>query len=139
VTSATVGEATESIYKLIADNWNPADGDLVFDNESYKQDNKPFVRAVVRHFLSDQETLGPIGQKRSWERRGNLFVQIFTLANTGRGNSDVIASKLKTALEGSRIPGTGVVLFAGLTQEIGNDGPFFQMNYVVPFVYYERR
>jgi len=103
--------------------------------------NEAWARLTVRHVAGRQATLAgdPSFGSRRFEKTGIVTVQVFKPLKTGGGL--VLAENLsqiaKDAFEGT-ITATTNIWFQNVTiNEIGPDGPWFQMNIVASFRYDE--
>jgi hypothetical protein len=131
-TTGTIGTFRESLYQAFYDGWDDLTP-LFFENEAHDEELDSWVRFFMRNTFSSQDTLGNSGS-RSFAREGAVFVQVFTPLNSGLGESDVYAERVRTILEGVTIGG---VHFRGvLTNEIGPTGKWFQVTVEAPFTYY---
>lgn len=96
----------------------------------------PWLRPAIRHAGGGQASLtGGLG-KRHWDRTGTLFVQIFVPQGSGLGLAHSIGQELLDAYEGAATPGCVWFRDARLS-EVGPDGHYFQVNFLVAFTYTE--
>lgn len=134
----TMAQAREAIYQRFVNEWGST---LVytFDNEDFNPpDNASWARVAVRHLASTQETLGASGN-RKFARRGSVFVQIFTLQDTGTANVDTLATKVREMFEGRDIAGTNIRFYDVIVQETGPSGKWYQTTVEAQFEYDETR
>lgn len=132
----TQAEAREAIYLRFVTLWGTRTP-YTFDAEAYDPPaNADWVRLSVRHNRSDQESLGPPGA-RKYLRGGQIVVQVFTPADTGREAADGHEAVLRTIFEG--VTFSGVTVNDAVFTEIGPDGDYEQANYVADFEYTHTR
>lgn len=111
-----------------------------FENE-IASSSSTWARVSIQHTTSVQRTQGQ-PPYRKFERRGNVFVQLFAPVNTGRAALSGLLDDARTVLEGVSIDaGSGdcVYLYAGRTQEVPTDGNWFMATLVIPFRYVDTR
>lgn len=97
-----------------------------------------WARVVVRHGPSSQTALSDDSGRRRYTRTGTITVQLFTPFNDGLKSADDIASQLQGAFLGVSTP-HGVWFRDVRTNEVGQDGPWFQTNVLADFQYDEVR
>lgn len=91
-----------------------------------------FARVSIRHTSGRQKTLGGIGQRR-FRNFGVVNIQVLAPFKDGTGVAvtQKLAQVCKDAYEGNR---TDNVWFRGCRwQEIGRDGPWYQINLLIEF------
>lgn len=138
----TINEARKALYDRFTTTWAASSHSTI----PYSLDNEGFtppaaggwVRLSVRHTISTQETLGPIGS-RKFERRGLIFVQVFVPKNDPIKNADTYVTTIKNALEAVTLLDDNLVTEAHVPREIGGSDRWYQVNVEVPFRYYETR
>jgi hypothetical protein len=96
-----------------------------------------WARIAVRHAVSQQITMGPIGSRR-FQRSGNVFVQLFGPVNTGQALLASLADDVRSVMEGPQLGGD-LVIDAGSTREGDEDGQWCMSVVVLPFRYVETR
>ena len=136
----TLAEAKQAILAAFVATWG-SETPYTFDNEDFKPPkNDPWVRLVIRHEDSGQETLGPVGN-RKFARRGRVLIQVFTDENKGTARSDELVVLARNAFEGVTLAGTTVRFHAVTTREVGSnqDDKWFQAIVDAPFEYDETR
>lgn len=110
---------------------------LIYDDRHTDlPDNAPYARITVRHNVMDQRTLGATGNRR-FRRFGVVTVQIFAISNQGLALADVFAKVALDAFEGKNTASDQVEFRNARINEIGEDGPWFQINVVSDFDYDE--
>lgn len=145
----TEREAIEGTYQLFAEGWaalhpgDPSDPNHVpytFRDEVFGADQlgalEAWVRVSIQHTASDQVTHGS-APSRKFERRGNVFVQVFAPIDQGVGLLATLAGDARTVLEGQRID--DLCIYAGRTEESPGDGRWAMTVVVLPFRYTEVR
>lgn len=99
--------------------------------------DRPWARVTVAHNVAPQRTFGEPGNRR-FERLGLITVQLFV--PLGMEDTVALAEALGTiardAFEGRTTPG-GVWFRNARLQEVGPDGPWWQLNIVTDFSYEE--
>lgn len=95
----------------------------------------PWARFSMRHTSGRQDTLAPVGQRR-FLAGGIVTVQVFTPFGDGRTLSDQVVAVVKTALRARH--SSGVWFNDVRIEELGQDGPWFNVNVVADFRYQER-
>lgn len=130
--------------------WLAAWGDTTaytFDNEKLlppavvaanaaSADIDSWVRLVVRHIISNQETIGAEGN-RKFERQGKIVIQVFTPVDKGTADADTLVIAAGAVFEGTRFE--GLVCYAATPIEIGVAERWYQTNVEVPFTYYDTK
>ena len=97
-----------------------------------------WARFTMKHSIGGQATLSGETGLRTFRRTGVISVQIFTPTGDGNVLADQLADIAKNAFEGKASPGQ--VWFRDVTSnEIGQDGVWFQTNVFVGFEYDEVR
>lgn len=106
-------------------------------SEEQPPKDAPWMRVEVKHFSGSQNTIQEPGQRR-FGREGLITVQIFVPAGTrGRTLADRLGKIAVDAFEGKK---AGEVWFRDVTlNEVGNDGPWFQVNVRAGFTYDETK
>lgn len=99
--------------------------------------DEPWARVTVSHNISPQRTFGEEGNRR-FDRLGIVTVQVFTPMSIEQ--SVTLAEELgviaRDAFEGRSTPG-GVWFRNARLQEVGRDGPWWQLNVTAEFSYDE--
>ena len=133
----TLDEATESVSARFLANYTGVTNNLVlFDNEEFE--NEPtsgaWVRVTVDQIDRNQDTLGKIGN-RKFRSQAIVFVQVYTNANTGVQQGNVLAKQAADIFEG--VSFSGLDFRAAKTTKIGIDGKWFRHLAEAPFDYDE--
>ncbi len=97
-----------------------------------------WARLVVRHTSSNLDSLGPPGG-RKFRRDGNVIVSVFTPLDTFTETVDAIVRTARQVFEGKTLTPNTVYFRAVSVNEIGPDGPWFQVNVTAPFHYFETK
>lgn len=117
-----LAEVREAVYETFVPAWVTANPSVPIglDNEKFdKPTATPWARLSVRHKISQQESLGGVGNRRFF-RTADIYVQIFGPLDTGTYDCDVLAQSARTILEGIRISGAGDVwITAANVRELG--------------------
>lgn len=130
----TLSEAREAIYEAFRVGYAD-ETKCYFDNEVADVEDE-WVRLTVRHTTGDQETLGPVGN-RKFERGGSVIIQIFILLDKATARADELASLVRNIFEGKTI---SQIRFRGvITREIGEGTKWYQLNVEAPFRYNETK
>jgi len=98
-----------------------------------------WARVTIRHSGASQAGLASASGERLWERRGIIVVQVFATLDAGGGLilPDALANVAKNAFEGAS---TASLWFKDVRMnEVGADGPWFQVNVTADFEYTDRR
>jgi hypothetical protein len=145
----TEREAIEAIYGQWESAWeslhppsqsDPAHVPFTFRNESYSPDALgqlgAWARISVIHTVAEQITFGDVGT-RKFERRGNVFVQLFAPVAEGVGTLADLAQDARTCLEGMRLGELN--LKSARTVEGTEDGRWAMSSVVVEFRYTDTR
>lgn len=142
--ATTLYIATDEILSLLNEAWRiraRRDTMLTYDPEllweisehlDRAKEQKAFARASIRHTSGRQKTLAGVGNRR-FRNFGVVNIQVITpfLDGTGAGHCQKLAEVCKDAYEGKR---TQNVWFRGCRfQEIGRDGPWYQINLLIEF------
>lgn len=99
--------------------------------------NVPWAKVWVKHDPKfRQATLGGKGNRR-FRRTGVVTVQIFTPSGEGLTNNDIFAKIALDAFEGESTGADAIEFRNAGSQEIGQDGPWYQTNVTADFEYDE--
>ena len=145
----TEREAIEGILETFESGWetlHPAsvsDPDCVpwtTKNEDFDETQLgvlgAWARIAIIHTSAEQITQG-LAPVRKFERRGNVFVQLFAPVAAGVGLLADLAQDVRTVLEGQRVGALN--LAAGRTQEGAEDARWAMVSVVIPFRYVDQR
>lgn len=132
----TLNEARLHIQNRFLVEWG-ANSDIEFTNEELTPPaSGPWVRLVVRNTKAQQETLGPKG-RRKYTRDGRIFIQIFTDANSGTSQSDLLAEQAKDIFQGEEF--NNIYVNNCSIREVGTDGKWYQVLVECNFFYDETK
>lgn len=129
----TPNEAAEAIYARLVDNIGTTPH--TFENEELNV-KVPWVRLVIRTRDRSQETLGNKGNRRFWSE-SSIFVQCYSLTNTGRQGADTLARLITTIYEGESF--SGVNCHKAVPRESPPKGRWYQNVVEVEFTYDETK
>ena len=97
----------------------------------------PWLRVMVRHNFGFQATLsGEFGQRR-FQNNGIITIQIFTPFGDGLVLNDQYVQIIKTIFQGNETTPDGIIFRNVRSNEIGEDGPWFNTNILIEFEYSE--
>ena len=96
----------------------------------------PWARITVRHATGRQTTLGNRRAGRRFERRGTLWVEIYTPSGQGLSTADDLYMVALNALEGRETP-SGIWFSNVRLTESGLDGAWFKGIVRADFLYDE--
>ena len=110
----------------------------VAEEDALPQDDA-WARIVIRHTLANQSSLSDDSGQRRFEKIGIVTVQVFTPLKDGKGTElgEGLAQVAKKAYEGKHTLTSNVWFRNVRINEIGVDGPWFQMNVLADFIYDE--
>ena len=144
----TQATARDDIYTLLKAAWDaggPTSGKtLLYENIDGKPDGSPqgtkkdpavWAACRIRHNASRQTTLRGTSGTRL-DKYGILLVRIYTALGEGLDAADAVVRIVSDAFINVRSP-NGVLFRAPSPDEVGADGPWFQINVTVPFEYDE--
>ncbi|RPH64990.1 MAG: hypothetical protein EHM89_00175 [Acidobacteria bacterium] len=95
-----------------------------------------WARINVIHTAAEQTTMGS-APSRKFERRGNIYVQLFAPIDAGVQLRAELADDVRTAMEGFRVD--ELRTYAGRTEEGVEDGVWSMAVVIVPFAYTDTR
>lgn len=106
---------------------------IALDNQQFDPPvGNKWTRVSVQFNTGSQDSLGTV-LNRKFLRKGILFIQIFTPANTATNANDDLARSSLELFEGEHI---GDLWFVnGRIITIGTDGTWYQQNVVLEFNY----
>lgn len=136
--SATFEQARDEMLAVFKAAWDTTGHYAAYPDrpEEKPKGADPWARVTVRHAVGEQGSLANHEGRRRWERRGTLFVQIFTPSGEGLSRSDTLAKIVVDALEGKSTP-RGVWFRNTRINEVGPDGDWYQVNVLADFIYDE--
>lgn len=145
----TEREAIEAILETWESGWetlhpvattDPACVPWTTTNEDFQADQLgalgAWARVSIIHTTADQVTMGDVGT-RKFDRRGNVYVQLFAPVGSGVGLLADLAGDVRSVLEGVRL--SGLTLHAGRTQEGAEDSRWAMHTVVIGFRYTDTR
>lgn len=94
----------------------------------------PWARVAIRHNSGGQKSLANDRGKKRFTRTGFVVIQLFTNPNDGLVSNDEITAILLSAYEGKTTSG-GVFFRNVRSQEVGQDGAWYQTNVFADFEY----
>ncbi len=115
----------EVIEKRMQDNWvtTPVD----YDNDSYQAvEDTEYVRLQIEWATSVGISIGGLDRGT-----GLIYLSIFVPIKGGTRAATVLADSLKTLFK--RYTSTPVRCGVPYLQRVGEDGPWYQLNVLVPF------
>lgn len=133
----TLNEAKEAIYERFVSLYTGVPSDrITFDNEEFEAGDgtDPWVRLAVRGIIRNQDTLGRKTNRR-FRALASTFVQVYTEANIGVQQSDVLAQEAGDIFEGESF--SGLDFRSAIIQETGPDGKWYQSVVEIEFNYDE--
>jgi hypothetical protein len=95
--------------------------------------NAPYARITVIHTPETQRTIGGGVGNRRFRRFGIVTVQVFAMGGAGLQDADRFANIALTAFEGSKTGEDRVTFRNARIVEVGEVGPWFQMNVIADF------
>lgn len=137
----TIGEARDEILKHFTTQWNaqtPPVPALFYEDKTQDlpDDDDPYARITVRHNDMAQKTVGGNTGSRIFERDGVVVVQIFAPNNDGLQEADRLANIAHSAFEGQKTAEDRVDFRNVRIREVGQEGPWFQVNVIADFDWY---
>ncbi len=140
----TEADAIEAISKRWSVSWSALQPAIpfVFDNEADHSVDS-WARVSIQPTSSRQISMGPAGTRR-FERRGNIFVQLFGALNVGRAALATLAADVRTTFEAQTIATAGgggepIVTYAASMQDVSTDERWSIVVATVPFSFVETR
>lgn len=131
----TLSEARTAIYNAFDAVMTLRSEEYFFDNEVASLQSTTWLRLVIRHSDSRQETLGK-EDNRKFDRSGFVIVQIFVPLDEGMVD-DTLVSAVRNIFEGKTI--SSIRFYGVNVREIGPDTKWFQINIEAPFNYEETK
>lgn len=145
----TEAQAIQAILAQWESGWDDlhpqssADPDYVpytYTNEAFEPaslgDLGAWARVSIVHTAGAQVTQGS-APSRKFERRGNVFVQLFAPIDNGVAVLAGLSDDVRTTLEGQRLEDLN--LYEGRTEELPEDGIWARRVIVVRFRYVDTR
>lgn len=138
---ASIAEARNEVMDHFVTAWNaqtPPVPLLLFDDKQQPgvpDPPAPYARIVMRHNDRDRVTLADETGNRRFRSFGIITVQIFSVSGDGLTANDTFVNVAVNAFEGAKT-GLDRVTFRNVrSNEIGEDGPWFQTNVIAEFDY----
>lgn len=145
--SLTAAEAVDEILALLktaADaagyevDWRNIRGEPPDDDEGeVPRGPQPWLRPSILHAPGTQ-TIGQVAGERFYERNALLTVECRVASGQGLSAAYALAKIVADAYEGKDTP-SGAWFRDGRIQEVGVDGEWYAVNFLVSAVYYERK
>lgn len=134
----TIAEARETIYEAFVSGSSLTEAEIVFSNEKFEPPtDTPWARLTVNHEAGEQDTLGPVGE-RKFLRRGRVLIQLYDSVDNGVAALDALAHATRNIFEGVTLSG-GLYFISADIRETGSDGEWFQFVVDAPFDYRETK
>lgn len=137
----TLVDARETVYQRWIDQWGVTTP-TTFDSEKFvPPEGLAWVRVAMRHSGSRLEAIGGTGAggMNKFQRRGAVFIQIFTPINKGTREGDTLAQAARAVFEGITLSSNSIRFTNAVVREVGPDGPWYQHNVEAQFNYDERK
>lgn len=140
---ATIAAARDAILLHFTTAWNaqtpPIPLLLYTDKQQDLPPNDPYARITVQHNIFEQATLGGKVTQGApgtrFRRFGIVTVQVFTVSGSGQVASDAFVDVALAAFEGQSTGSDKIEFRNARINEIGQDGPWFQVNIIAEFTY----
>lgn len=115
---------------------------LYQDKHTDLPNDAPYARITVQHNVFLQSTVGGKtgsfgGAGQRFRRFGIVTIQIFSISGDGLTKNDIFAKVALDAFEGQSTGLDRIEFRNAKSNEIGEDGPWFQTNVTADFVYDE--
>lgn len=140
----TLAEARKAIVERFLAVWELLDPTvpLALDNEQLRPpaDGSAHARLSIRVAASGQATLAPVGS-REFQRRGAVFVQIFTAVDEGTATADAYAQTAGDVFEGVSFDGLHfqAVVTRNPVPDRGTQGRYWMTVVECPFWFHETK
>ncbi|MBA3421653.1 MAG: hypothetical protein H0U12_07140 [Thermoleophilaceae bacterium] len=130
-------QAIELVGQRFVERWAIESINVAFSLENEAApDAETFAALSVQHTYSSQASLGA---RPRMERRGWIYVKLWGPCNKGRQGTSRLADAARRVFERQSLgAGEPLIVFAGLTREIGVDGRWYRSSVQFPFTYYEQ-
>lgn len=140
---ATIAEARDEILLHFTAAWDagtPPIPLLLYDDKHRDlPDDAPYARITIKHNIFAQVTIGGKvsqgGAGQRFRRFGIVTVQIFTVSGDGLTGADTLVQLALDAFEGENTGSDRIEFRKARSNEIGQDGPWFQTNVIAEFDY----
>lgn len=134
----TIAEARDEVLNHFLTQWSLlASPPIVLydDKERDVPDNDDFVRISMEHNVRERQTLGGEPNNRRFRSFGIITVQVFSISGDGLTTSDSLVQSVLDIFEGDKT-GEDRVTFRNVSHnEVGQSGPWFQVNVTAEFDY----
>ena len=140
--TANYTTAVNEIQTLLKAAWDTTGFPLKYQNVKGAADpppstTTPWARSTIQHTPGGQVSLsGGVGGAKRWQKNGFLTVQIFVPAGEGLSEAYALAKTVEDAFAGVETP-SAVWFRNPRINEVGPDGEWYQVNFVVDFTYDE--
>jgi hypothetical protein len=119
----TYNDAVAAIYRRLQANYSLDDDRIIFDGDGGEEpEGGNWARLTVVFESSDQSTLG-VKTNRKFERFGRILTQVFTPAESGRLEADLLAQEANDLFEGEEFE--GVTVLSSVCRPVGPDGKWY--------------
>ena len=140
---ATIAEARDEILLHFTMAWDAGTPPIptLFYDDKHKDppDDASYARITLKHNLFRQVTVGGKisqgGSGQRFRRFGIVTVQVFTISGDGLASSDTLIQLALDAFEGENTGSDRIEFRNARANEIGQDGPWFQVNVIAEFDY----
>lgn len=144
----TIDQAKDAIYNQLTTEWAAASRTepIAKENDAanhgtaeFNSSYGPWLRILVQENAGGQVALGAVGD-RPFERRGQIMVQCFVVADTGTELLDTLLQTVRDSLEGLSF--SGVTTFEAVSRpldESQNDGRWYGKIMDIEFRYKETK
>lgn len=139
---SSFSDARNAVMDKFTTAWNAqADPPVLLYEDVHTEDDRPtgdspWAWVQMRHLTGDQATLGEVGNRR-FERRGLITVEIYVPAGLGLTTADDLSKVAQDAFEGQETAPDAVLFRNVRMNEVGRNGPWFQVNVLAEFDYQE--
>ena len=138
---ATIAAARDEILLHFRTAWDLGTSTRLLYDDRHRDlpDNAPFARITIQHNVSTQATVGGRissgGGGQRFRRFGLITVQIFSISGDGLTINDSLVQLALDAFEGTSTGADRVEFRNVRSNEVGQDGPWFQSNVLAEFTY----
>ncbi len=138
---STIAAARDEILLHFRTAWDLGTSTRLLYDDKHRDlpENAPFARITVQHTIAFQATVGGRissgGGGQRFRRFGLVTVQIFTISGDGLTINDTLVQLALDAFEGTSTGSDRVEFRNVRSNEVGQDGPWFQTNVMAEFTY----
>lgn len=131
---SNIKEARKAITSTFLNSWGSTTS-VALENLPFQQpESSPWVRFIMQHNFGENAALGTNGLGAGFFRRfGLIFVQVFTVRDTGTNQNDELCQKVLDIFEGKHI--NDIWFSKCRVKDTGTDGKFYQQNAIIEFQY----